>query len=434
MKRILLGIYLIAFLIVVVLVIAGSMRYGGPDGLLLRVRAELATQQEVEHDLHVPTPLPTPTQPLVQQQSATTPENIAVATHVTATPTTQPTVTTVSSLLPSPTPIHAPASSGKPNAETVMLTGLTHYWQTWNNCGPATLAMQLSYFGSDVKQEAIRRLLRPNKEDKNVSPWELVSFARAQGYNALVRVNGDSERLRLLLSNDIPVLIETWLLPEPNDGMGHYRLLTGYDDTNQTWTTYDSYVSTGVKPNQPYRGVRIPFAEIDRFWPVFNHTYVVIYSDDQVAVVEGILGSDLDDTIMWQDALAAAEAAVSQTPDSAFAWFNLGTDLVALGRYNEAATAYDRSRLLGLPWRMLWYQFGPFKAYYETGRYNEVLSLADATLRTTIHVEELHYWRGKALEAMGDIDTARRAYEKTLKINAYFEDANAALAALKHDT
>ena len=48
----------------------------------------------------------------------------------------------------------------------------------------------------------------------------------------------------------------------------------------------------------------------------------------------------------------------------------------------EAAAAFDQARQIGLPWRMLWYQFGPFEAYYETGRYDEVIALADATLQT----------------------------------------------------
>ena len=39
--------------------------------------------------------------------------------------------------------------------------------------------------------------------------------------------------LRSCLRQDVPVLIETWHEPKPNDGMGHYRLLVGYDDAAQ---------------------------------------------------------------------------------------------------------------------------------------------------------------------------------------------------------
>ncbi len=60
----------------------------------------------------------------------------------------------------------------------------------------------------------------------------------------------------------------------------------------------------------------------------------------------------------------------------------------------------------------MWYQFGPFQAYYEVGRYDEVLALANATLATTTHVEELYYWKGMALRALNDDQSARQAFER----------------------
>jgi hypothetical protein len=322
-----------------------------------------------------------------------------------------------------PTPVH------QPTAPSIELTGLTHAWQTWNNCGPATVAMNLSYFGSRLSQADVGAALRLNKEDKNVSPDELAAFARAQGLHALVRVGGDADRLRLLLSNGVPVLIETWLEPEPGNGMGHYRLLTGYDDAQQEWIAFDSYVSEGVDPDQPYRGIRLPYDEVIRLWAVFNHTYVLVYTDDLAPAVLSILGQDADEAAMWQRASLGAQEEVQQRPDDPFAWFNLGTDLVALGQFEQAAVAYDRARVIGLPWRMLWYQFGPFQAYYETGRYEEQMALIDATIALTTDVEELYYWKGLALQATGDLAGARQALQRALTLNPNYADAVAALAA-----
>jgi tetratricopeptide (TPR) repeat protein len=79
---------------------------------------------------------------------------------------------------------------------------------------------------------------------------------------------------------------------------------------------------------------------------------------------------------------------------------------------------------------MLWYQFGPFRAYYETGRHDEVIALADATLRTAKHIEELFYWRGRAQQARGDLPAARASWERALELNPNYADARAALAAL----
>ncbi len=303
-------------------------------------------------------------------------------------------------------------------------------WQTWNNCGPATLAMYLSYFGQKIGQETVAASLRPNKEDKNVSPDELAAFAETQGLHAIVRVNGDADRLRSLLAIGVPVLVETWHEPKPDDGMGHYRLLTGYDDAQRVWVAYDSYEATGIDRNKPYAGIRLPYDGFERLWDVFDRPYVVVYTDALAPQVNAILGNDLNDEAMWQRALRDAQDTVQKEPADAFGWFNLGTDLTSLGRYKEAAQAFDKARRIGLPWRMFWYQFGAFKAYYEVGRYDEVVSLANATLRTATYVEELYYWRGVAQLAQGKPKEARASFQRALEMNRFYTPAADALAAL----
>ncbi len=50
------------------------------------------------------------------------------------------------------------------------------------------------------------------------------------------------------------------------------------------------------------------------------------------------------------------------------------------------------------PYRMMWYQTGPYKAYYYSNRFADVINLADTTLNETISepvLEESLYWRGR---------------------------------------
>jgi tetratricopeptide (TPR) repeat protein len=301
------------------------------------------------------------------------------------------------------------------------LQGFSYIRQTWNNCGPATLAMLLSYYDTNLDQATIGAALRPNGDDKNVSPVELAEYAQSQGYQALVRVNGDRERLRTLLANDIPVIIETWLEPHPNDGLGHYRLLVGYDDIQGHWIGYDSYYRENlINPTGEYRGIRMEYAETDDLWRVFNRTYVVVFREDQAATVASILGADHKNALMWVRALETAQAATAQNDRDPFAWFNLGTNLTALGRYEEAAVAYDRARELGLPPRMFWYQFGPLQAYYEVGRYQDVVALADQVLKPAVQIEELQYWKAEALRALNDEAGAAQAMQRVSQLNANY--------------
>jgi len=76
---------------------------------------------------------------------------------------------------------------------------------------------------------------------------------------------------------------------------------------------------------------------------------------------------------------------------------------------------------------MLWYQFEPFSAYYQVGRFQEVVALADATLRNVDSIEEIFYWKGMGLAALGDRDGAIEAWRAALRLNSNYTPAITAL-------
>jgi tetratricopeptide (TPR) repeat protein len=79
---------------------------------------------------------------------------------------------------------------------------------------------------------------------------------------------------------------------------------------------------------------------------------------------------------------------------------------------------------------MLWYQFGPYQAYFEVGRYEDVILLADTTLTDRPYFEESFYYKGLALAAMGNDDGARDNLERAIRFNPNFTPAVEALAQL----
>jgi tetratricopeptide (TPR) repeat protein len=112
--------------------------------------------------------------------------------------------------------------------------------------------------------------------------------------------------------------------------------------------------------------------------------------------------------------------------DLFFAWFNLGSSQVGLGDYAAAAQAYDQAFQLyqGLseeqrPYRLMWYQSGPYVAYYQSGRYQDVINLANTTFSWVGQpvLEESYYWRGAAYEAIGKIDLAVADLKKAALLN-----------------
>ena len=88
------------------------------------------------------------------------------------------------------------------------LTGFHHEYQLYNNCGPTTLAIDLSYWGWTGGQKTAAAILKPNQDDKNVSPRELYEYALTQGYDAYIRVNGDVDTLKRFLAAGYPVVVE----------------------------------------------------------------------------------------------------------------------------------------------------------------------------------------------------------------------------------
>jgi hypothetical protein len=53
----------------------------------------------------------------------------------------------------------------------------------------------------------------------------------------------------------------------------------------------------------------------------------------------------------------------------------------------------------------MWYQTGPYFAYYYMGRYQDVINLATQTIDYVEkpYLEESFYWRGRARAATGDV-------------------------------
>ena len=80
----------------------------------------------------------------------------------------------------------------------------------------------------------------------------------------------------------------------------------------------------------------------------------------------------------------------------------------------------------------MWYQTGPYWAYFYSGRYYDVINLADFTINNSSEpaLEESFYWRGMAKEALGDTSGAITDYRSALKWHPGWEPALLKLAEL----
>ncbi|MCB0012622.1 MAG: C39 family peptidase [Anaerolineales bacterium] len=349
----------------------------------------------------------------------------------TAAPTDEPTP------LPTDTPAPTPTNTPRPLPVRARLEGLQNIPQEFNNCGPANMTVVLNFHGNAITQGEVASYLKPNPEDRNVSPWQLRDYVNEfTGLGSSAHSGGNLTLLKQIIAAGYPVIVEKGYDPNTAEGWyGHYLTLFGFDDETRQFAAMDTY----QRPFS-YEGTTEDYDVLEDYWRHFNYTFVVIYPLEDETLIRDILGPEmLDEQSMWQNAALKAQADIDKNPEDAYAWFNLGTNLTRLGEltgenqyYQDGAAAFDNARAIGLPYRMLWYQFRPYTAYMKVGRYQDMLDLANATLETSggQNVEETYLFRGHANAYLGNFAQARADYQKALDLNSNFYPAQIALDSL----
>jgi tetratricopeptide (TPR) repeat protein len=354
------------------------------------------------------------------------PTPVSGSVHLIPTPQPSVTVSPDEDLLQT-IPTATPMTTSTPIPDVVQLPAPRWEKQDWNNCGPATLALNLRFFGWDGDQFDISNFLKPDRGDKNVNIDELIYYVhnRAGWLQAQYRVNGTIQVLQQFIAAGYPVVVEKGYEIEsdgPDAGWaGHYLLLTGYDQARGVFTSQDSFIG----PDQ-----EISYETLEAGWEAFNWVYMVIYPVSSQPPLETIFGPDYALDANRERAIARSQQAIEDDPDNAFAWFNLGTNLLYFEKYRQAADAYDQALTLGLPWRFTRYQFGPYIAYFHSGRTEDLLNLTEATLQRTAKAEESLLWRGWGRYRQGDLNGATEDFLAALEINPNYLDAKYALEFL----
>jgi hypothetical protein len=367
-----------------------------------------------------------------------------------ATMTAQPEMAAVATMTPQSGPTRKPTVTTTPLPASILLTGVKYENQhgRLNYCGPANFSMALTYWGWSGNRDVVGKSVKPSEKDKNVMPYELQDFIadNVPGMTSVVRYGGDIDMLKRMISAGFPVVVEKGIYELDVNGkygwMGHYAFVTGYDDTTNEIIYQDTYQpepQTNPGPNR-----HIKESTFIEGWRAFNYVFVVVYPSEKENQVMSLLGPLADEVQAARLALstAQAEAQTLSDIDRFFAWFNVGTSHVTLLEYADAAIAYDYAFSLYAnlnvedavrPYRMMWYQTGPYKAYYYTNRFSDVINLADTTLNETISepvLEESLYWRGRAYYMAGKTDLAVKDYRDALKVHPKWIPATQALQDL----
>jgi hypothetical protein len=357
---------------------------------------------------------------------------------------------------PSATPKAASTSGGRTAVPTIRPTALpalvnlpgvkyVNQLDRWNYCAPANLTMALNFWGWKGNRDGVAKVVKPGendpsknfidrgKTDKNVMPYELVDFVNNDtDYKALYRYGGDVQLFKTMLANGFPVIAEKGIYENDTTNrtswMGHYQFVTGYDDSTKTFLVQDTYLKG---PNY-----HVSYSDFVDGWRAFDRVFLVVYPADRETDVMNVLGPYSDPQWAAQHALQLTSQDIGTLSGAPlfFAWFAKGTSFVALQQYVDAANSYDQAFSLYAtldpnystrPWRMMWYQTGPYWAYFYSGRYQDVIRLANTTLDPSLlgvnTLEESLYWRGLAEYALGNTGQAITDVRRSVYYNKNFQ-------------
>ena len=367
--------------------------------------------------------------------------------------TPQAIVPTLVTSTPQPGPTPVPTITPTPLPASVTLKGVKYEDQNnrWNYCGPTNFSMALTFWGWKGNRDVVGKAVMPGNtsniglpanKDKNVMPYEFQDFIteNVPELSSVMRYGGDIDMLKRFLAAGFPVVIEKGYYEQDYTGkvswMGHYQFITGYDDVSHEVIVQDTYHDG---PN-----FHINYEKLKEGWRSFNYLFVVVYPVKRENDVLTLLGNLADQDTASRHALSVAEMEGKSLTgiDRFFAWFNMGTSHVALHEYVDAAAAYDNafsiynrleSNSTTRPYRMMWYQTGPYFAYFYSNRYADVINLATTTLEDTIaspDLEESLLWRGRAYYMAGQTDLAVKDYRAALIVHPKWQPSLQALQDL----
>lgn len=299
-----------------------------------------------------------------------------------------------------------------------ILGPMTHDYQRWNNCGPVTAAMTLSYFAVKQTQQDAASWLKPNGDDKHVSGEEMIWYLEQFGLKGQIRVGGNIQLIEALLANDIPVIIYD-LLNDKED-IGHYRVMRGYNRKKQTLISNDSYYG-------PQR--KLSYSQFLKLWKPFNYKFIPVYKLEDEEKVRKILGETyINDYKMYENALQMTDRDLTVNQNDVFALLNKAESLLGLAKFSEAKDAFEKAQSLGLPRRTLWYITFPAKIYRELGEFDKVFELSERVFASgAASSSEYYYERGLAYLAQGQKEKAKEEFNLALNYQPNYKPAREAL-------
>lgn len=164
-------------------------------------------------------------------------------------------------------------------ASGYVLDGVPLVRQTYNACGPASIAQVLGYYGLSLSQQEISRQTRAS-DRSYMTAQAIVDFAPQVGLGARLYSGGSLQTVRAAIKHGLPLIALQSHIPQPGKVIPHWRVVVGYDDAARLVYLMDpllGYVALG-------------FADFDRVWQDQRGQFAVMYPPQLEATVRKVIG------------------------------------------------------------------------------------------------------------------------------------------------
>lgn len=198
--------------------------------------------------------------------------------------------------------------------ERVVL-GVPHYLQKQNHCGPATLAMALSYKGHPVSMDEIEQMAFSPKA-KGTYQMDMLATARRMGRLTL-SVNHLSEVIEEVAAGNPVIVFQnlgfSWL------PLWHYSVITGYDLSQS-----ELILHSGAEKN-----MRLKFQHFEKGWRRAGYWGFVSLQPGEISPTANAFehikaGASLEAIGLWQEAETAYGKMLQTWPNEFLVHLGLG--------------------------------------------------------------------------------------------------------------
>ncbi|HEY8691164.1 MAG TPA: C39 family peptidase [Chloroflexota bacterium] len=184
-------------------------------------------------------------------------------------------------LEPIPSPPSEPAPAPAPPPATKALLGpLSFISQTLNNCGPASIAEVLAFWGIDRGQADVQSVLRGDGNPYGMTPAGVPAYVASLGMDVVLGTGGTEDLIKQLLRAGFPVIVNQTV--SDSDLLLHYRPVQGFDDERGVFIASDPLIGPQYA---------LSYAEFDQDWAYTGHRFMVVYPADKVDSLNAALAA-----------------------------------------------------------------------------------------------------------------------------------------------